>query len=92
MHLRDAMAADRPKQGEVDCALCGYFDAVEGGDSAMMLRTVAVVASAGEQQVQRALLFVQRLRHVSRGELLGVLTGSPRRARVYAASHSMSLG
>lgn len=45
-----------------------------------MLRSVAVVASASEQQVQFAMRFVQRLRRVSRGDLLAVLIGDETRS------------
>lgn len=69
------LTAGRPKQKVVNRALAGYFDAARVGDSPMMVRSVAVVASAGEQQVQYAMLFVQRLRRVSRGDLLAVLIG-----------------
>jgi hypothetical protein len=65
----------RLEQKAVNRALCGYFDAARLGDPQAMLRSVAVVATAGEQQVQFAMRFVQRLRGVSRGDLLAVLIG-----------------
>jgi hypothetical protein len=65
----------RLEQKAVNRAMCGYFDAARLGDSQAMLRSVSVIASAGEQQVQFAMRFVQRLRGVSRGDLLGVLIG-----------------
>lgn len=74
------VAALRPEQKTVNRAMCGYFDAARIGDSSMMLRSVAVVASAGEQQVQHAMCFVQRLRRVSRGDLLAVLIGDETRS------------
>lgn len=60
--------------------MCCYFDAARVGDSPEMLRSVVVVASAGEQQVQHAMRFVQRLRRVSRGDLLSVLIGDDTRS------------
>lgn len=74
------VTAPRPEQKTVNRAMCGYFDAARLGDSPTMLRSVAVVASAGEQQVQYAMLFVQRLRRVSRGDLLAVLIGDESRS------------
>lgn len=76
---RRGAAAPRPEQKTVNRAMCGYFDAARAGDSSMMLRSVAVVATAGEQQVQYAMRFVQRLRRVSRGDLLAVLIGDETR-------------
>lgn len=72
----------------VNRALCGYFDAARVGDSALMLRSVAVVASASEQQVQFAMQFVQRLRRVSRGDLLAVLIGDETRSPKESIEHA----
>lgn len=59
----------------IDRALCSYFDAALVGHSPAMIRSVAVVAGAREQQVQCAMLHVQKARGVSRADLLTVLIG-----------------
>jgi hypothetical protein len=64
-----------PPQDAVDAALNAFVSAAEENDAEEMRSALRIVETATEQQVQCAMLHVQRSRQISRGALLSVLAG-----------------
>lgn len=64
-----------PQQDVIDRALDAFVESVEQNDWAAMESSLQIVRAASEQQVQRAMIYVQGRRQISRGELLTALAG-----------------
>lgn len=67
-----------PEQYAVNRALSGYVESALRGESHLMIHHLTLVSTAGEQQVQRAMLFVQQQRALTRSALLVALVGDAR--------------
>ncbi len=78
MAQREHSRASLPEQSAVNRALAGYVDSALRGESQNMLHHLTLVRMAGEQQVQRAMIFVQNQRVITRSDLLMALVGNAR--------------
>lgn len=67
--------ARSPTQQTVNDALSAFVAAAQKDDGPGMKEALVIVRSASEQQVQRAMLHVQRAGEISRRELLALLAG-----------------
>lgn len=67
--------AGSPMQQTVNEALSAFVAAAQKDDGPGMKAALVIVRNASEQQVQRAMLHVQRAGEISRRELLALLAG-----------------